>query len=81
VLIFSLANSAQRSSEANADTMLWLLPRIGQASVIEVTRRKFLDRAFVESARSSPLCRGEDSLQDQCSAQAANDLDAKRPQA
>ena len=35
MLIFGLANSAQRSSEANADTMLWLLPRIGQASVIQ----------------------------------------------
>src|SRR5436309_13208028 len=35
VLIFSLANSAQRSPEANAESMLWLLPRIGEASIIQ----------------------------------------------
>src|SRR4030095_1268110 len=35
VLIFSLANSAQRSPEANAEAMLWLLPRIGEASIIQ----------------------------------------------
>src|SRR5439155_19443642 len=35
VLIFSLANSAQRSPEANAEPMLWLLPRIGKASIIQ----------------------------------------------
>src|SRR6266700_7759681 len=35
VLIFSLANSAQRSPEANAESMLWLLPRIDEASIIQ----------------------------------------------
>src|SRR5205807_4988090 len=35
VLIFSLANSAQRSPEANAEPMLWLLSRISEASIVQ----------------------------------------------
>ena len=44
------------------------------------TRWKFMESAFgsggIDAPESSQLCRGEDSLQYRCGAQAANDLDA-----
>src|ERR1700745_1382658 len=59
---------------------------VGQASVVDGDTREIHGIRIrlwgVDAPESSQLCRGEDSLQYRCGAQAANDLDtfiARRP--
>ena len=52
---------------------------VGQASVVDGDTLEIHGiriRLWVDAPKSSQLCRGEDSLQYRCGAQAANDLDA-----